>query len=259
MPKLSKDYRFLDLSDYGRPVAIIFANYIKDSRLTSIHITILFTVSGLAAVFYILQGRYLYAGVLLILKSILDAADGELSRVKNNPSYIGRYLDSISDIIINFLIITSIGYKTNSSFLYSFLALLAVQFQGTLYNYYYVILRNNSLDGDSTSRISEYTSPSALNGESQRIVDFLFYTYKILYGFFDDLIYQLDKSASRLISLPKWFMTLVSLYGLGFQLMITTIMLALGLIDYIIPFFIYYTGLIGLIVSIRKYFINDFL
>ena len=259
MPKLSKDYRFLDLSDYGRPAAIIFANYIKDSRLTSIHITILFILSGLTAVFYILQGQYLYAGVLLILKSILDAADGELSRIKNRPSYIGRYLDSISDIIINFLIITSIGYKTNSPLLYSFLALLAIQFQGTLYNYYYVILRNNSSDGDNTSRIFEYTSPKALNGESQYTVDLLFNIYKTLYGLFDDIVYRIDKSALRSKSFPKWFMTIVSLYGLGFQLMITSTMLALGLIDYIIPFFIYYTGITGLIVSIRKYFINDFM
>lgn len=256
MPKLSKDFQFLDLSDYGRPAANIFANHIKDSGLTSIHITILFILSGLAAVLYILHGDYLYAGVLLILKSILDAADGELSRVKNNPSYTGRYLDSISDIFINFLIITTIGYKTNSSFLYSLLALLAVQFQGTLYNYYYVILRNNSLNGDRTSRIFEFTSPKALNGESQRTVNFLFNIYKILYGLFDEIVYLLDKPASQMKYFPKWFMTLVSLYGLGFQLMITSVMLALGLINYIIPFFIYYTGLTVVIISIRKYFIK---
>jgi hypothetical protein len=33
------------------------------------------------------------------------------------------------------------------------LAFIAIQLQGTLYNYYYVILRNKSIDGDSTSKI----------------------------------------------------------------------------------------------------------
>ena len=38
-------------------------------------------------------------------KSILDAADGELARIKKTPSYVGRFLDSISDLVLNFLII----------------------------------------------------------------------------------------------------------------------------------------------------------
>lgn len=151
MAKLSRENRFLDLSDYGRPATILFADQFKNSKLTPIHVTSLFTISGLLAVFFILQGYYLAAGLFLILKSVLDAADGELSRVKNTPSYTGRYLDSISDIILNFLIITAVGHKANTIFFYSFLAFLGIQFQGTLYNYYYVILRNNSFGGDSTS------------------------------------------------------------------------------------------------------------
>ncbi|MFO7525837.1 MAG: CDP-alcohol phosphatidyltransferase family protein [Ignavibacteriaceae bacterium] len=257
MAKLSKENHFLDLSDYGRPAAILIANKFKYSRLTSIHITLLFTLSGLLAVYCILQGYYLAAGLFLILKSVLDAADGELSRVKNTPSYTGRYLDSISDIILNFLIITAVGYKSNTAFIYSFLAFLGIQFQGTVYNFYYVILRNNSLGGDSTSRIFEYKTPEAFVGESQRNVNFLFYVYRILYGVFDNAIYSLDKTASSIRSFPSWFMTLVSLYGPGFQLLIISIVLYLGLMNFIIPFFIYYTVLIIFIILIRKYFLNN--
>jgi len=257
MPKLSKDHQFIDLSDYGRPAAIIIANQFKDSKLSPIQITYLFTISGLVAVLFILQGYYLYAGLLLILKSVLDAVDGELSRVKGTPSYTGRYLDSISDIILNFLIITVIGYKTNTTFFYTLLAFLGLQFQGTLYNFYYVIIRNNSLNGDDTSRIIENKVPKALVGENQRTVNLLFNIFRVLYGFFDSAIYTLDKSASQLKNFPNWFMTLVSFYGLGFQLIIISTMLYLNLIDYIIPFFIYYTTLIILIVLIRKYFLNN--
>lgn len=257
MPKLSKEYRFLDLSDYGRSTAILIANHLEDSRITPIHVTILFTISGLLAVISILQGYYLAAGIFLVLKSILDAADGELSRVKNTPSYTGRYLDSISDIILNFLIIAAIGYKSNTSFIYSFLAFLGIQFQGTLYNFYYVILRNNSSEGDDTSRILETKAPKAFIGESQRTVNLMFNVFRLLYGLFDNIIYSLDKSASQIKNFPNWFMSLVSLYGLGFQLIIISIMLNLGLIDYIIPFFIYYSILIALFVGIRKYFLSN--
>ncbi|MBZ0198832.1 MAG: CDP-alcohol phosphatidyltransferase family protein [Ignavibacteriaceae bacterium] len=255
MPKLSKKDQFIDLSDYGRPAAVLIANQFKDSKLTPIHVTFLFTISGLLAVLSILLGYYLTAALYLILKSILDAADGELSRVKDSPSYTGRYLDSISDIILNFLIIMVIGYESNISVYYSLLAFLAIQFQGTLYNYYYVILRHNSFSADVTSRVFESKTPKAMAGEKQRNVNLLFKVFRILYGAFDNIIYRLDKTASQIKSFPNWFMTLVSLYGLGFQLIITSIMLFLNLIDYIIPFFIYYTALIPLIVIIRKYFL----
>lgn len=216
MAKLLKANQFIDLSDYGRPAAILFADQFKNTKLTSIHVTLLFTISGLIAVYCILQSYYLAAGLFLILKSVLDAADGELSRIKNTPSYTGRYLDSISDIILNLLIIMSIGYITNTTFFYTFLAFIGIQLQGTLYNFYYVILRNNSLGGDSTSRIFERKVPEALADESQFTVNILFNVYRILYGVFDNVIYILDKTASSIRSFPNWFMTLVSLYRLGF-------------------------------------------
>ena len=46
----------------------------------------------------------------LIFKSILDAADGELARVKQKPSNTGRYLDSVADIILNALFFISIWF-----------------------------------------------------------------------------------------------------------------------------------------------------
>lgn len=257
MPKLSKGKQFIDLSDYGRPLAVYISNQLKDSKITPIHITLLFTISGLVAVYSIIKGFYIAAGIFLILKSILDAADGELSRIKNAPSYTGRYLDSISDIILNFLIIMAVGYKSNAAFLFSFLAFIGIQFQGTLYNYYYVILRKNSSDGDSTSRILEKKVPKAFYGESQRNVNITYYLFKVFYSLFDNVIYLLDKNAVRKKRFPNWFMTIVSLYGLGTQLMIISIMLWLGLIDFIIPFFIYYTATIFLIVLIRKTFLKN--
>ena len=190
------------------------------------------------------------------IDEIIDAADGELARVKNTPSYTGRYLDSIFDLILNFLILTAICYVSETTFWLTVLAFIGIQLQGTLYNYYYVILRNKSAGGDATSQIFENKSPKALPGESQKSVDILFAIYTIVYGAFDKIIHALDHDAYKVKTFPNWFMTLVSLYGLGFQLLLIAILLPLGWIEIIVPFFILYSVLIFVLIGIRKVYIK---
>lgn len=254
MSKLPEQNRFLDLSDYGRPVARIIANSLKNTSFTPIHLTFGFIISGLIAIACILNHYYWATTFFLILKSILDAADGELARTKNTPSYTGRYFDSVADIILNFLILLTIWHVTDSTILFALLAFLGIQLQGTLYNYYYVILRNRH-NGDTTSRVFENETPRAMKGEKQRDVDILFKLYTFFYGAFDKTIYRLDRDAVDSHNLPNWFMTTVSTFGLGFQLLIIGLMLAMNLKDYIIPFFIGYSFLILVFIGIRK-FIN---
>ena len=112
MSKLPKEHQFLDLSDYGRPIARLIANSLKDTRFTPIHVTIWFIISGLIAIVYILNGYYWAAAFFLIFKSILDAADGELARLTKTPSHTGRYLDSVADIILNSIIFIALWYIT---------------------------------------------------------------------------------------------------------------------------------------------------
>ena len=251
MSKLPKDRRFLDLSDYGRPAARWIANFFKSTSVTPIHVTWMFVAAGLIATYCILNEQYTLALLFLLLKSTLDAADGELSRVKNTPSYTGRYLDSIWDIILNFIFLLSINYITNGSIYLMLLAFAGIQLQGTLYNYYYVILRNKS-NGDTTSRIFEVEAPKALSGEKQSTVNTLFHFYNSLYIIFDKTIYYLDRDAVNSDYFPKLYMTLLSSFGLGFQLLIMGAMLAMGWIEYIIPFFIFYSIFIFVFIGIRK-------
>jgi hypothetical protein len=256
MSKLSAQDKFLDLSDYGRTFGRIFAQQLKNTRFTPIHVTLLFGISGLIAVYCIVTNHYFFAAFFIILKSIIDAADGELARIKNTPSYSGRYLDSIFDIILNFLFFMTICYVSKTTIWFSLLAFIGIQLQGTLYNYYYVILRNKSIGGDTTSKIFEYKTPKSLPGESQKSVTILFGIYTVVYGIFDKIIHFLDKNAYKVKTFPNWFMTLLSVYGLGFQLLIIAIMLPLGWIEFIIPFFIIYSLLIFILIGIRKIFIK---
>ena len=252
MAKLPTQYQFIDLSDYGRFPARVIAQSLKNTRLTPIHVTTFFILAGFMAIFSMLYNYYLAAAFFLILKSILDAADGELSRIKKTPSYVGRYYDSIADIILNFLFLLTICYITNGSLWLTFIAFIGIQLQGTLYNYYYVILRNR-VKGDVTSRVFEDKIPLAMKGESQRAVDIFYKTYNFLYIVFDKTIYHLDKEAIHSKPFPKWFMSLLSTFGLGFQLLIMAILLTFHLEAFIVPFFILTSSIIIVFVFIRRY------
>lgn len=256
MSKLAAKDKFLDLSDYGRSFGRLLATILKKTRFTPIHVTLLFGISGLCAVFCILNNYFWWAAFFIILKSGIDAADGELARLKKTPSYSGRYLDSVFDIILNFMFLMSICYISKTTIWLSLLAFFSIQLQGTLYNYYYVILRNKSAGGDTTSKIFEYKTPKALPGESQKLVAILFFVYMLVYGLFDKIIHFLDQEAYKVKTFPNWFMTLLSLYGLGFQLLLIAILLPSGLIEFIVPFFIMFNFLIVLLIGIRKIYIS---
>ncbi|MBT3774474.1 MAG: CDP-alcohol phosphatidyltransferase family protein [Gemmatimonadales bacterium] len=251
MSKLPKEHKFIDLSDYGRPLARLIANSLKETAYTPIDVTIWFIISGLIAVACILLEYYWAAGFFLLFKSILDAADGELARIRGTPSYTGRYLDSVADILLNMLIFMALWYISEVHFVYCLLAFVGIQLQGTLYNYYYVILRNN-VNGDTTSRIFENETPTALKGEAQKNVAILFGIYKALYGVFDKTIYALDSNASTGRRLPNIMMTALSTFGLGFQLLIISVMLVVGYKEYVVYFFLWYSVMILVFIGIRR-------
>ncbi len=255
MSKLGTTSGFFDLSDYGRPLGKYFAKLLVPTKFTSIHVTFLFGLSGLLGILCILKQYYFTAGLFFLLKSVIDASDGELARLKQKPSYTGRYLDSIFDIILNLLIIVTIGILTKTPFYLTFLAFICIQLQGTLYNYYYVILRNRVQGGDTTSKIFEYKKPKAFPYEKQISVDILFYVYYGCYGFFDKTIHFLDPTAYKVKTFPNWFMTFLSIYGLGFQLLIIAILLPLHLMPYIIPFFIFFSIFIFVFIGIRRFYL----
>lgn len=252
MSKLAPENKFLDFSDYGRAPARLFAKTLVGTKFTAVHVTMLFMITGLYSAYFMLNGEYLIAGLLLILKSVLDAADGELARLQKKPSYIGRYLDSVFDLILNFILFFTINTIVQGDWWMMLIAFGAVQLQGTFFNYYYLILRNSHVGGDTTSRVKENSFPMALHGENQTMVNVLFVMYTIFYGGFDKVVIALDAKAQKVQNFPNWFMSLVSLYGLGFQLLIMAVMLAAGLIQFIIPFFIAYSVLIVGLLLIRK-------
>ncbi|MFB1023003.1 MAG: CDP-alcohol phosphatidyltransferase, partial [Vicingaceae bacterium] len=76
--------------------------------------------------------------------------------------------------------------------------------------------------------------------------------YTICYSVYDKIIFRLDKNAEQGKIIPNWLMTGVSTFGLGFQLLLISILLIAGLKAFIIPFFIGYTVMIFVFIGIRK-------
>jgi hypothetical protein len=253
MKKLGAQYRFIDLSDYARPLSDRIARSLQNTRITAIHLTLLFGVAGLMALYAILEGHFKTALLLLLIKSVIDGADGALARLKNQPSYTGRYLDSVFDILLNVILLGGIWYISTVSWWWWMAAFFALQLQGTLYNYYYVILRNRLSGGDNTSKVFEYKRPDALPGESQWAVNIMYYLYQICYGLFDRIIHALDPRAYQEALPHPYLMTLVSIYGLGFQLLALGLALIWVPIAYILPGIVLFTLLLPLIIVLRKF------
>ncbi|MDA8686329.1 CDP-alcohol phosphatidyltransferase family protein [Robiginitalea sp.] len=252
MKKLGEGYTFIDFSDYGRPLSNFIAFKLKNTSITAIHLTLLFGLVGILACIAILRFEYLLTLVLLVLKSIIDGADGALARLKQKPSYIGRYLDSLFDFVLNFFLLGAIWMISELHWYWWIAAFFSMELQGTLYNFYYVILRNRISGGDDTSKVFEYKVPIGLHGESQYMVTVLFKCYIVCYGLFDRIIHFLDPKAHQDKTIKPWLMSFVSLYGLGFQLLL----LGLGLIfltpDWVLQGLVLYTGLLPLVILFRK-------
>ncbi len=251
MSKLPEGNRFLDLSDYARPIAIWVVETLSPTRVTSIQLTFAFFVAGLASIACILAGHYLVAAVLLMLKNVLDAADGEMARVRERPSHTGRYLDSVFDFVINLGVVASLYMVIDVSVAVAVLAFFSLEFQGSVYNYYYLNQRR-SLGGDTTSRVNEFEQPQPFPYESPRIVAILHRVYLLCYGAFDRLILAMEGDDTISEPLPNWFMTSVSTMGLGFQLLLITLALVFPLEALVLPFLALFGGFGLAIISIRK-------
>jgi archaetidylinositol phosphate synthase len=66
--------------------------------------------AGIAAAVEIGRGAFLAAAGLLVLKTVLDNADGQLARAAGRVSAFGRYLDSESDLVVNAALFAALGY-----------------------------------------------------------------------------------------------------------------------------------------------------
>jgi phosphatidylglycerophosphate synthase len=238
LDKLPDSSRFLDLSDYARPFGHWLVQRLLPTPVTSMQLTWAFIITGLIAAVLFAVGTYpaqIIAGLLLILKSGLDAADGALARARKHPSRVGRFADTIGDLVINFSVFLGIAiaeFRRNgsgSSYLLAVLAFASLTWQSTIFNYFYVLYRT-ARQGDTTSHTEE-SEPDAYPWDNPRTLNILYRTYRIIFAWQDRLISSIDRNwlGGRLdIVMSKSFMTAVTVMGLGTQLLIIAVCAFIG-------------------------------
>ncbi len=255
--KLPENKQFVDVSDYARPLAVRLVKFLLPTKIGAYSLTTLFLIVGLAASYLIYINKFLpVAGLLILVKSMLDAADGEIARRRKTPSLVGRYYDSICDFIVNFFLFWAIGSFYNIELSKILLAVVLFELQGSVYNYYYLVKRYQA-KGDQTSRILEFKLPAPYPMDNVKLLKALHKIYLLIYGWQDYLIYKSDSMALAGKELPNWFLTMVSFVGLGFQLLVIAVLVSFNSHIYTLDIFIYGFSIYSiLLIIIRRLFIK---
>lgn len=251
--KLPGEARFIDVSDYARPLGVWVARRLQKTPVTAPWVTLAFGVIGVAGALAYGTGGTLPAlagAAALQAKNVLDAADGSLARLQRRPSRIGRFLDSIMDAVVAAALCAASGHVVGRvrpgayAFVLAGAALLFGLLQGSIFNYYYVRYRLRR-GGDVTSRLHEELG----EGEAQEyrgqpaaltLLRSLLAIYRVIYAWQDRVVQRLDLWAmAPLVAGERWeaadalrdaprFMTAVSLLGPGFQILVLDVLTVLG-------------------------------
>ena len=95
---------------FFRPVGLVVARAAKAVGLTPISLTLIGTIIGVAGGALLYDERLgLLAFGILIVHSIIDSADGQLARMTNRVSELGRVLDGLSGYATHVAIYLAIG------------------------------------------------------------------------------------------------------------------------------------------------------
>jgi phosphatidylserine synthase len=107
------------------------------------------TAAGLASAVELARGNYALAAVLLVLKTMLDGADGALARASGRITAFGRYLDSECDLLVNATLFAAIGFATGLWLLALFAFLVSTLVLSVNYNLRRLYLRDRGIEDEA--------------------------------------------------------------------------------------------------------------
>ncbi|MCL0045803.1 CDP-alcohol phosphatidyltransferase family protein [Nitrospinaceae bacterium] len=235
MNKLPPEARFLDVNDFWCFPNRWVVKFLYPLSITPTQITILSLIAGLVSVCcYMIDSSVglMWGALFLYLKIFLDNVDGNLARVKGEVSRLGRFLDSLIDFIVSFLVYLVLTLRlvseTNNS-LYWYLgglAFLSCLIQCSYFVYYlvsYTSISGTYLCNRADENITEEDNEAYDRGDLSRLVCFLHRFHVLLYGWQDKAIEWFDRLSKRLgskrspqkLSRSEWygdkvFLTLIS-------------------------------------------------
>ncbi len=95
-----------------RPLANLVVLALLPLRVPPPAVVLTGAAVGIASAVELARGDYALAAALLVLKTVLDGADGALARASDRVTALGRYLDSECDLLVNAALFAAIGYAT---------------------------------------------------------------------------------------------------------------------------------------------------
>ncbi len=96
-----------------RPLAFLFVKLIYNTEITPNQITaisLIFGIIGGVSYGFGTHENYIAGALLYLLYNVLDCSDGQLARLKNNGTPIGRILDGFSDYFAAIALYLGIGF-----------------------------------------------------------------------------------------------------------------------------------------------------
>ena len=186
-----------------RPIAGFIVWAIYYTPITPNQVTLASIGSGLIASYLYYKGspgEIFIAGLLVTLKDVLDSADGQLARVKNQYSRVGRFLDSIGDFIVNAALFSAIGwslFRMTNQFLLLIAAtigFLCVSLRVS-YHVFYQVNFLHLTDQYNVNRVSEIVQKEDVNKGGLELA--LQRIFQVMYGWQDRLIARIDRWSGR--------------------------------------------------------------
>lgn len=230
-----------------RPVAGVVTRVLFPTRISPNQVTLLSTLCGVAGgmVLALPAPSFVVAAFLFYAKDILDSADGQLARAREQYSRRGRFYDSIGDFVVNAFLFfgISVWLLHNGISLFPSVLLGATGFLGVnLRVSYHVFYQSSFLHTQSqysVNRVSEELAASDEGGEDAwtRLLHRIFL---FLYGWQDRLIAAIDLAShhrrSNQIPNDQWYcnaaaLRLNGLFGLGTEYVALTGCLLAGSIS----------------------------
>lgn len=218
-----------------RPIAAAVVWLVYPTPVTPNVVTVAAILTGFASAWcYWLHspGSILAGGVLIVLKDILDDADGQLARAKQLYSRRGRFLDSIGDFAVDLAVFTAIThavYRIHADV--GTILLGALAFLGTTlrvsYHVYYQVAFLHLGERYKLNRLTEGITDEDRRGDPVALR--LQEIFQVLYGWQDRLMALVDRwcMGDRFDErqLPAWYsdrlaLRLSGLMGFGTELML---------------------------------------
>ena len=97
---------------FYRPLAHLVVLALLPLRVPPPAVVLAGFAAGIGAAVEIARGELLVAAALVVVKTVLDGADGALARAADRVTAFGRYLDSDCDLLVNAALAGAIGYAT---------------------------------------------------------------------------------------------------------------------------------------------------